>query len=145
MSTIKVCKEIDLNTMYDLSSLRVALGYTTDEDEDTGWVDERVWPNINNDTDIGFCYLKVLEGISSNVKPEHVPAFLEVACQEVGDDSILMWSVTSCEKYYQEWLDAVSMYPGATITSMVRGAGPDHRRTVYCCLVPTTPQFPDEE
>ena len=59
---------------------------------------------------------------------------LEAACLK-SPSGMLSFSVTSLEKHYQEYLDAVEFYPGAKICTIARGS--------YECYYVTLPMQPD--
>lgn len=122
---MKICKEI--------SSLReLEEGYSI--------------PDVG-DNDALPCYHR---HISSTVELEdEVPVadYLNLLAEDLASDSLVTFSVSSREERYEEWLDAVAMYPGAHVTEIVRkvyrGGNLFPPYSVFFCTFPVTPQFPE--
>lgn len=87
------------------------------------------------------CYLMALGNLKpSKNKVEDLEEFLQDE-YEYYDDKILVFSVTSREKNYEEWVNMARTYPGGTVTTTERKLYNGRKYTVYYCTLPLTPQL----
>lgn len=95
-------------------------------------------PDVGAD-DTMPCYHRHISSTEDLEDEVPVADYLNLVAEEAAPDFLITFSVSSQEDRYQEWLDAVAMYPGAHITEIVR----DTEYSVFFCTFPVTPQFPE--
>lgn len=125
MTTIHVCKEVDLIDFCDFQELMDELDINV--------------VLLDSDTAGLPCYMGILQN-SQFVEASQIPLVLDAACHFVaGDESLIIVSVNSREDNYKDWLDMAENTPGAHVTTIQRDG-----RTVYNLLFRGQPIFEED-
>lgn len=116
-------------------------GYTGDDKEFEMTIDSYMESLFDNAEELFWtssdlpCYLSMVTGVE-NIDLDTYPIHEVLEYLVDNSNGMLLVSVTSLEKDYKQWLEAVEMYPGANVTSYDRGS-----RIVYLISIPVIPNL----